>query len=70
MPKGLLGRIKKLNVFHHPVQAKNLNFNSYTFINILYYESNMTYNLTPKDACYPYKMIYFINNIGVEISKI
>ena len=20
----------------------------------------MTYNLTPKDACYPYKMIYFI----------
>ena len=30
-----LGDIKKPNVLHHPVQAKNLNFNPYIYI--LYY---------------------------------
>ena len=34
-PEGLLGDIKKPNVLHHPVQAKNLNFNPYIYI--LYY---------------------------------
>ena len=29
----------KANVFHHPVQAKNLNFNPYVYI--LYDQSNM-----------------------------
>ena len=64
-PEGLLGdiKIKKANVLHHPVQAKNLHFNPYIYI--LYYQSNMTYNLTPSSACYPLKMIYFICNRGV-----
>ena len=31
-PEGLLGDIKTANVFHHPVEAKNLNFNSYIYI--------------------------------------
>ena len=31
--------IKKPNVLHHPVQAKNLHFNPYIYI--LYYQSNM-----------------------------
>ena len=39
--------IKKPNVLHHPMQAKNLHFNPY----ILYHQSNMPYNLTPSPAC-------------------
>ena len=39
-PEGLLGDIKIANVFHQPVQAKNLNFHSFT-IQILYYQSNI-----------------------------
>ena len=31
----LLGNIKIANVFHHPVQAENMNFNPYIYI--LYY---------------------------------
>ena len=44
------------------IQGK-LNFNPYNYI--LYYQSNMPYNLTPSPACYPFKMIYFICNKGV-----
>ena len=29
---------------------------------ILYYQSNIPYNLTPSSACYPFKNIYFICN--------
>ena len=61
--EGLLEDIKKPNVLHQPVQAKNLHFNPYIYI--LYYQSNMPYNLTPILACYPFKMIYFICNGGV-----
>ena len=31
-PFRLLGDIKKANVLHHPVQAKNLHFNPYIYI--------------------------------------
>ena len=65
-PKGgLLRDIKKTNVFlHYPVQAKHLNFNPYIYI--LYYQSNMPYNLTPSPAqCYPFRINYFICNGGV-----
>ena len=35
-PEGLLGDVtKKANVLHHPVQAKNLNFNPYIYIYII-----------------------------------
>ena len=37
--------IKNLMFWHHPVQAKYLNFNSYSYI--LYYLSDMIYKLTP-----------------------
>ena len=37
-PEELLGNIKIANVFHHPVQVKNMNFNPYIYI--LYYQSN------------------------------
>ena len=30
--EGLLGNIKTANVFHNPVKAKNLNFNTYIYI--------------------------------------
>ena len=49
--KGLLGDINKANVLHNPVQVKNLNFNSYTYI--LYYQSNMPSNLRDKYTYYP-----------------
>ena len=38
-PEGLLGDTKTANVFHHPVKAKNLNFNTYIYI--LYYQSSI-----------------------------
>ena len=53
----------KTNVLHHPMQAKNLHFNPYIYI--LYYQSNMPYNLTSNPACYPFKIICFICNRGV-----
>ena len=53
----------KADVLHHLVQAKNLHFNCHIYI--LYYQSNMWYNLTSSPACYPFKMIYFICNEGV-----
>ena len=34
-PKGLLRDIKTASVFHHTVQAENLNFSPYSYI--LYY---------------------------------
>ena len=40
-PEGLLGDIKTANVFHHPVKAKNLNFNTYIYI--LYYQSSIRF---------------------------
>ena len=33
---GPLGNFEIGNVFHHPVQAKNLNFNSYVYITCIY----------------------------------
>ena len=30
--EGLLDDIKTANVFHHPVKAKNLNFDTYIYI--------------------------------------
>ena len=36
-PEGLLGDIKTANVLHHPMKAKNLNFNTYIYV--LYYQS-------------------------------
>ena len=35
-PEGLLGNMKTATVFHHPVKAKNLNFNTYIYIS--YYQ--------------------------------
>ena len=57
-----VGDVKKPNVLHHPMQAKNLPFNPYIYF--LYYQSNVPYNLTPSPACYPSKKIYFICNEG------
>ena len=34
-PEGLLGDIKTTTVFHHPVKATNLNFNTSIYIFIL-----------------------------------
>ena len=48
-PEGLLGNIKTADVFHHPVQAKNMNFNPY----ILYYQSNLLNYLPPTSTSYP-----------------
>ena len=31
-PKGLLRNIKIASVFHHPVQAENLNFSPYSYV--------------------------------------
>ena len=57
-PEGLLGDInsgftdiKKPNVLHHPMQAKNLHFNPYIYI--LYYQSNILNYLPPKFVSYP-----------------
>ena len=43
--------IKKPNVLHHPMQAKNLIFNPYIYI--LYYQSNLLNYLPPKFVSYP-----------------
>ena len=32
---GVLENVEIANVFHQPVQAKNLNFNSHVYINII-----------------------------------
>ena len=53
-----LGNIKIAHVFHHPVQAKNMNFNPYIYI--LYYQSNLLNYLPPSPVSYPYKTKYFI----------
>ena len=67
-PRGLLGNIKIANVFHHTVQAENMNFNPYVYI--LYYQSNLLYYLPPNNSSYPYKMIHFICNGGVRTARI
>ena len=60
--------IKKPDVLHNPVEAKNLNFNSYIYI--LYYQSNMPYNLTYTcSECYPFKTICFICKGGVATAS-
>ena len=58
----VLGCIKDY-FLHHPVQAKYLHFNPYIYI--LYYDSNMSDNLTPSPACYHFKIISFLCNWGV-----
>ena len=58
--EGLFGDIKKPNVLHHPVQAKNLHLNPYIYI--LYHQSNMSYNMTTSPGCCPLKNIYLIFN--------
>ena len=45
-------------------EAKNLHFNPCIYI--LYYQSNMPFNLIPSPACYSFKMIYFICNGVLE----
>ena len=52
----LLRDTKKPNVFHHPVQAKYLNFHSYIYI--LYYQSIILNYLPSKPTCYSYKKNY------------
>ena len=64
-PEGLLGNIKIANVCHHPVRALNMNFNPYTCIYILHYQSNLLSYLPPTPVSYPYKKKYFICNRGV-----
>ena len=59
----LIGDIK-MQCFHHTGEAKNLNFNSY--IHILYYQSNMTNNLTPRTVCYPHKMFIVLETGMLE----
>ena len=49
-PEGLLGDIKTLMFLHHPVQAKNLNFNPYIYI--LYFQSNILNFHPPRFADY------------------
>ena len=51
-PRSPLGftDIKKPNVLHHPVQAKNLIFNPYIYI--LYFQSNILNYHPPKFADY------------------
>ena len=66
-PKGLLRNIKIANVFHHTVQAENMNFNPYTYI--LSYQSNLLNYLPPNRASYPYKMKYLICNGGVGTAR-
>ena len=44
-PEALLGNIKIAHVFHHPVQAQNVNFKPYIYIN--YYQSNLLNYLPP-----------------------
>ena len=62
-PKGLLENIKIGDVFHHPVQAQNMNFNLYNYI--LYYQLNLLYFLPTNPASDPYKIKYSICNGGV-----
>ena len=52
-------------VLHYPVQVKNLNLNSYFFY-ILYYQSNMPYNLTSKTLVTLIKLLIFICKEGIE----
>ena len=51
VPIELLGNVEIANVFHQPVQAKNLNFNSYVYI--IYYQSNTLNHIPPKPANFP-----------------
>ena len=65
--EGLLGNIKIAHVFHHPVQALDINFNSYIYI--LYYQTNLQYYLPTNSASYPYKMEYCICDGGVGTAR-
>ena len=55
------------NVFDHPVQALNMNFNPYIYI--LYYQSNLLNYLQPNPASYLYKIKYYICNEGVGTAR-
>ena len=55
-PETLLGNIKIAHVFHHPVQALNMNFNPHIYI--IYYQTNLLNYLPPNPVSYPYKMKY------------
>ena len=59
--------IKIAYVFHHPVQAENMNFNPYIYI--IYYQSNLLNYLPPYPPSYPYKMEYCICNGGVGTAR-
>ena len=65
--EGLQGNIKIANVFHHLVQALNMNFDPYIYI--LYYQSNLLNYLPPNPASYSYKIEYCICNGGVGTAR-
>ena len=52
--------VRKIQLSPKCFVSSNLYSNSYFYTFI-----NMPYNLTPKQVCYPYKMVYFICNKGV-----